>query len=104
MDIAISVNKIPIRLTEERWYHISIGHPEMANYYYEILETIENPQTVYKGNHGELLALSDQQKNTDKRIVVAYRELPEEQDGFVITAFLSNKLNYLEKKEIIWKR
>jgi hypothetical protein len=43
MDVAISKNKVPIRLTQERWYHISTGHPEIADYYYEILETIENP-------------------------------------------------------------
>jgi hypothetical protein len=41
MSIAISINKIPIRLTQERWQHISVGHPEIAEYYFEILETIQ---------------------------------------------------------------
>ena len=75
----------------------------MANYYYKLLETVEKPQIVYRGEHTELLALSEQQPNTDKHIVVVYRELPEAKDGFVITAFLSNKLNYLKKKHIVWK-
>lgn len=43
MDVAISKNKVPIRLTQERWHHISTGHPQISGYYYEILETIENP-------------------------------------------------------------
>lgn len=56
MTVAISKNQIPIRLTEERWHHISTGHPEIADYYFEILETIEKPQTIYEGNEGGLIA------------------------------------------------
>ena len=104
MDIAISINEIPVRLTDERWHHITVGHPEMADYYYEILETIENPLTIYVGNSGELIALSDQQPDTNKHIIVVYRENTDENDGFVITAFISNKLNYLNKQEVVWKR
>lgn len=29
IDIATSVNGVPIRLTEERWSHITAGHPEI---------------------------------------------------------------------------
>ena len=46
MDIGISKNGVPIRLTSERWQHITSGHPEIADYYYEILDAIENPDTV----------------------------------------------------------
>lgn len=55
MDIAISINRIPIRLTDERWHHISTGHPEMADFYYEILETIENPvkRKLYGSNRSK---------------------------------------------------
>ena len=51
-DIAFSKNNVAIRLNDERWYHITTGHPEMADYYYDILETIENPVIIYKGNFG----------------------------------------------------
>jgi hypothetical protein len=103
MDVAISINVIPIRLTDERWHHISIGHPEMADYYYEILETIENPAIVYQGNSGELIALSKQIQPSGKFFVVVYKET-DSKDGFVITAFLSNKQIFFEKKKIIWKQ
>jgi hypothetical protein len=53
MEIAISINKIPIRLTKERWQHISLGHPEIAGFYYEILESIEKPDSIYEGKYGE---------------------------------------------------
>jgi hypothetical protein len=103
MDIAISINRIPIRLTDERWHHISIGHPEMADFYYEIFETIENPVIIYYGNSGELIALSKEHQPSGKFFVVVYREV-NNNDGFVITAFLSNKQPFFEKKEIIWKQ
>lgn len=48
-DIAISKNNVPIRLTDKRWHHISTGHPEIADYYYDILETIENPRLFSGG-------------------------------------------------------
>jgi hypothetical protein len=46
MDIAISKNGVPIRLTDERWQHITLGHPDIADYYYEILETIEEAEII----------------------------------------------------------
>jgi hypothetical protein len=102
-DIAISKNNVPIRLNEERWYHVTTGHPEMADYYYDILETIENPLVIYKGNYEEQIAVSDKVVSTGKFIVVVYKEL-NSSDGFVITAFYSDKLQKFDKKEILWKK
>ena len=42
-DITYSVNNIPIRLTGERWIHIVENHEDMAGYYYDVLEAINNP-------------------------------------------------------------
>ncbi len=60
MDVTISKNGVPIRLTSERWLHITTGHPDIADYYYEILETIENPEIIYEGTNNA--------KNRNKRI------------------------------------
>ena len=103
MDIAISIDNIPIRLTDERWMHISVGHPEIADYYYEILETIELPEKVFEGRTGEMIAKGFQFENTEKFLVVIYKE-SENNDGFVITAYLSNKLSELEKRRLIWEQ
>lgn len=98
MDIVYSVNKVPIRLTYERWYHIVENHDDLASYYYEVLETIENPDFVLRGNKGTLKATRNFGK--DKWLVVIYREKIKS-DGFIITAyFLDNR----PKGEIIWKR
>ncbi|MHB8120331.1 MAG: hypothetical protein ACYDHX_16695 [Methanothrix sp.] len=73
----------------------------MAGYYSEVLETIEDPDAVYEGNLGELLAVKEIQ--TDKYIVVVYKEVSEE-DGFLITAFLSSRKKQLERRTKVWQR
>jgi uncharacterized protein YuzE len=48
MDIALSVEGVPSRLTAERWFHIVENHDDMAGYYDDILETVENPDGISK--------------------------------------------------------
>jgi hypothetical protein len=43
MNVAKSKNGVPIRLTTERWFHITEEHSETAGYYFEVLETVEDP-------------------------------------------------------------
>ena len=52
MDVAKSKNGVPIRLTEERWFHITEEHSEIAGYYFEVLETLEEPEAIYEGKAG----------------------------------------------------
>ena len=56
MDNSYSINGVPIRLTHERWYHIIENHDDLASYFYEALDTIENPDFVLRGNQGTLKA------------------------------------------------
>jgi hypothetical protein len=46
MDTVFSINNIPIRLTAERWLHIVENHDDMAGYYEDVLETLENPELI----------------------------------------------------------
>lgn len=101
MDIVKSKNDVPIRLTEERWFHITEEHSEMAGYYFEVLETVKEPEAIYEGKMGELLAVK--KVENDKNIVVFYRELSKE-DGFVITAFLTKRKKQFERRRKIWKQ
>lgn len=98
MDFAYSVNNVPIRLTYERWYHITENHDDLASYYYDVLETVEELIFVVQGNKGTLKATKNISKS--KWLVVIYKELSIK-DGFIITAyFLSKK----PKGKIIWQR
>ena len=101
MDIAISRNGVPIRLTAERWHHIIESHSEMAGYYFEVLETIENPDAIYEGRMGECIAI--RKLKNDKYVVVIYKEI-NKKDGFIITAFITKKRKQFEKRRIIWKK
>ncbi len=99
MHIAKSKNGVPIRLTNERWLHITESHSEMAGCLSEILEAIECPDAIYLGGSSELLAAKEVQN--DKYIIVVYKEESDE-DGFVITAFLTRRIRQFEKRQMIW--
>ena len=98
-ETARSKNGVPIRLTDERWIHLTEGHSEMAGYYSEVLEAVEDPDAIYEGSSGELLAIKKMQSG--KYIVVAYKEVSK-MDGFVITAFLTSKLRQFERRKKVW--
>lgn len=98
MEVAYSVNGVPIRLTYERWYHIIENHDELASYFYEVLDTIENPEFVVRGNKGSLKASKSMGKR--KWLVVIYKELSK-RDGFVITAYF---LDTKPRGEVIWRQ
>jgi len=53
MEIAYSVKNVPIRLTYERWYHIIENHDDLASYFHEVLDTVENPEFVMQSWNSE---------------------------------------------------
>jgi uncharacterized protein YuzE len=56
MRVARSVNGIAIRVTDERWLHITEEHSELAGYLFDVIETVETPKAVVEGAMSELLA------------------------------------------------
>ena len=99
MEIVKSKNGVPIRLTEQRWFHITEEHSEMAGYYFEVLETLQEPNAIYEGKEGELLAVKEIELG--KYLIVVYREISKE-DGFVITAFLTRRIMQIERRTKLW--
>jgi len=63
MDAVRSKTDVPIRLTEERWFHITEEHSEMAGYYFEVLEAMEEPEAIYEGKKGECIAMREIEKD-----------------------------------------
>jgi hypothetical protein len=97
MDVAHSVNGVPIRLSYERWYHIVENHDDLARTFHEVLDTIEKPEHIVRGSHGVLKAVRSMGRK--KWLVVVYRETSR-RDGFVITAYFLSKR---PKGEEIWR-
>ena len=98
VDKVVSKNGKLIRLTSERWSHITEEHCELAGMKIEILETLANPDKILSGNEGELLAIRE--VFSGKFLVAIYREIDE--DGFVITAFLTRKTRSFETRRQQW--
>jgi len=99
MDIVRSTNNVPIRLPVERWIHIIENHDDLAGYYDEVLNSVEEPDYIMKGYGGALVALT--QRDEGKFLVVIYKEV--ETDGFIITAYFSREIN-LEKEVLLWQK
>lgn len=82
---------IPIRLTEERWFHIAKHHPELKRLRRLVSKTVTKPDRLFffaairdfaaVAKHSELLKLG-----IAPNLVVHYKEVSD-QDGFIVTAF-----------------
>ena len=97
-DIVISKNNVFIRLTDERWFHIISEHPELHQSRSTIIKTVGEPERILAGSNNEKLAVREVE--TGKWMVVVYRE--NEEDGFIITAFLTRRHRSLEKRLVLW--
>jgi hypothetical protein len=91
------LTKDVIRLTNERWSHIIEEHPEMIDRLDKVLNTIAEPESIYQGYQGELLATKLIENG--KCLVVVYKEAPE---CFIITAFSTKRVQSLQKRKYIY--
>jgi hypothetical protein len=98
MDIVISKAGVPVRLTEERWFHIVESHDDLAGYYDQVLEAVEDPDFVCTGYAGTLMA--GKQLGRRKYLMVIYKELTR-RDGFIITAYFTSEVF---RRRIRWRK
>jgi hypothetical protein len=96
--IALSHNGVSIRLPDERWEHIVERHDILADKQQLVLDTISSPDRILVGNEGALMAVRELEP--DRWLVVIYRE--ENEDGFVITAFPTHRINSLNRRQQLW--
>jgi len=94
----MSRHGVPIRLTDERWAHITEEHGELTGMRDAVLDAVANSARVFAGTVGELLGLK--QAGEGKWLVVVYRELRD--DGFVFTVFLTRRIAWLERRKQLW--
>ena len=98
---ALSKNGIKIRLTKERWFHITESHDYMSGLSDFVLDVINNPEMIVEGDRKELMAIK---KFNNKHIVIIYREV-NDKDGFVITSFTTSQIEKVKKdRNIKWKK
>lgn len=97
-DTARSHNGTAVRLTDERWAHITEEHAELAGMRADVLDAVASSDKVLAGNTGELFAVKSLGER--RNLVVVYRELAG--DGFVITAFITTRMRSLSKRKQLW--
>lgn len=104
MEVAVSMNGTPIRVTDERWTHVVESHDYMAGNRELVVETVEDPDAIVKGGKGELIALRHYHATSisEKHVVVVSREI--ENDGFLITAFMTSAPETILRKGVIWQK
>jgi hypothetical protein len=98
LEIVSSINGVPVRLTDERWDHIIDEKPYMHSSYDRMLEAVQEPEYILRGNAGALIAVLTLGRS--KHLHTVYRELAKD-DGFIITAFIAQKLN---KSRMLWRK
>ena len=100
--IAISKNDIAIRLTKERWSHITTAHLEIEPQdSSEALQIVEDPDLIFKGDTDELLAVK-KMSGKKKWFVVVYKET--NKDGFILTAYVTTDERWLFKRKVLWNK
>jgi hypothetical protein len=98
MDWVYSRAGVPIRLTEERWFHIVENHDDLAGHYDDVLDTVENPTLILKGYGGSLIAVKG--VASKKYLAVVYKEMTGE-DRFIITAYFTSRIS---RRRIQWPK
>ena len=98
MDVAISVEGVPVRLTHERWFHIVENHDDMAGYYEDVIDIVENPDLILRGYRGSLVAVRSYESR--RYLMVVYRQVSLD-DGFIITAYFTGKI---DRKKTLWRK
>jgi len=97
MEAVKSINGVPIRLTNERLVHIIENHDDLAGFYDEVLSIVEYPMYVIKGYKGAFIALKEKEMEGNRFLAVVYKEI-NKSDGFIITAYFTNKIKHLRKR------
>jgi hypothetical protein len=72
---------------------------ELAGLRTDVLETVLQPERILAGGDSELIAVREVEPG--KHLVVVYREHKDD-DGFVITAFMTRKARSLAKRRQVW--
>ncbi|MBI4515980.1 MAG: hypothetical protein HY699_09230 [Deltaproteobacteria bacterium] len=97
MDRVTARSGVPIRLTEERWFHIVENHDDLAGHYDDVLETIEDPDLIQQGDAGALVA--SKRLAPRRHLAVVYKEVSRP-TGFVVTSYFTRRL---ARREVVWR-
>jgi hypothetical protein len=90
-----------VRLSAERWRHVTKQHPETRTEIERVLGTVAQPDYVLDGDGGTLMAVRryEQTPVGRKHCVVVYRRIGIA-DGFIVTAYFARSPS--RRRRVIW--
>ena len=88
-----------ITLTDERYLHITLTHPEMDGKKEEIIKTLKGADFIQKSVHDENIQLYYKSAGKGEYFVVVVKVL--NNHGFIITSY---KAGVIKKGDIVWKK
>ncbi len=89
--VAISVNRVPIRLRPDRW-------PYIEGYYDEALDIVERPDYILLDRDGNLVAVRE--LAGERCFTVTCREI-DRRRGYILSASYKR---YVNRRALIWRR
>ena len=104
---AVSRNGVPVRLTEERWFHITKHHPELKKFRSLVLDAVNHPNRLFLfARTGDMAAVAQFRQlvrlGVASNLVVHYKEVSD-RDGFIVTAFPMSKQR-MRRRFSRWQR
>lgn len=88
MSTVTAFNGTKVLLSEKRWKHIVLRHPELEDKKSIVLNTIANPDEVYIDSTGAFHALKKLVNEVSDYLVVIY--LREDKEGYIRTAYYTS--------------
>jgi hypothetical protein len=98
LGIATSRSDVPVRLTDERWYHILESHPEMTSLREAVLDAVENPDYILRGRRGAFAAVVVLGKQAWLHVFYVEKN---RRDGFIVSARIERQM---DKARIVWRK
>ncbi|MCP8322224.1 MAG: hypothetical protein H3Z52_15000 [archaeon] len=94
--------EVPVKLFRRQLEHVLLKRPWLIQYLNEVKSTVEEPDFVLKGKHGEYLSVKYFEHILGgKHLIVVYKVI--ESGGFIITIFPMERVDKLIRKRVrIW--
>lgn len=88
MSIVLTFDGTRVSLSEERWKHVVLRHPELENKRALVLSVVANPDEAYIDPTGAIHSLKRLTHEVSDYLVVIYRR--ENEEGYIRTAYYTS--------------
>lgn len=99
-EVVSKLNK-KIRLDEDSWIHISVGHSELKDKFNLLADVVRSPDIIFYDKSNDNFRYCKYFNNLGRNLVVVVRLLNDE--GFIITSYYAKKVQKFDSV-IVYER